>query len=139
MAFFIFTTGKKDNERKYKAIPRQFAFLFAKKQFATEELDTTMSDFRVVGDYIERKKKLIAMYEIYPYDTTHLGDEARAQFYQVVKLAYHNLPSSVQLLTKKKTATVKDYHKHFFSLYATSHKKREKLITQYQQERTRSD
>src|SRR5471030_904227 len=66
MGFFILTTGKKDNEMKYKAIPRRVGFSLAKKHYATKQLDKSISDFKIVGNYIERRKNLIAVYEIYP-------------------------------------------------------------------------
>lgn len=134
IAFITFSIGKKDNEMKFKAIPRHAKYLFSKKQHDTKQLDSTLSDFKITGNYIERKKTLIAMYEIFPSDTTLLSDEALTQFYHHIKMAIHNLPAGVMFIAKKKVCKARDYNDHFYHLYKHADEKRQDLIKQYQEE-----
>lgn len=134
VVFITFSVGKKDNESKFKAIPRHIQYLFARKQYDTKQLDASLSHFTIVGNYIERKKKLIAVYEIFPSDTMLLNDQALEQFYHHIKMVIHNLPTDVMFITKKRVCKSKDYNDHFYDLYKHAGKKRENLIKQYQEE-----
>jgi len=133
-ALFVLTKGKKQSEPRYKVLRRQLGFIFAKKHHSARDLTRDLSDVKIVGDYLQRKKTLIAMFELTPRDISLIGENALDEYYTMVKQTYHSLPTQIQLITKKRIATEKDYYPHIFSLYAASDPKREGLIRQYAQE-----
>src|SRR5664279_4326745 len=55
VALAVFTHGRKDNEMKVKSRFRHIRYLFNRKKFNTKQLDSTLSDFKITGNYIERK------------------------------------------------------------------------------------
>lgn len=129
--YALVSTLKIDHQPLYKVIPRAVTFGFSKKQFAMDELTKTTGDFKILGNYIIRKKKLIAVYEIRPFDIALLNDEERDRYYHHIKTMLHTLPMRVQLISRKETAKVEDYHEHFFSLYDTANEKVNWLIENY--------
>jgi len=136
-AVFAFGAFKKyDNQQIFSLIPRAFLYIFAKKTLSRPELEKTTGDFRIVSDYIERRKSLIAIYEIIPYDIALLNEEEQAEFYQNIKQTLHTLPAKIQIVVRKSKATVSDYQKHFFSVYKQSDKKREAVIANYHNDLT---
>ena len=132
--YALFATLKIDHQPLYKIIPRAVTFTVKKKQFSMREIGKTTGDFQVVGNYVIRKKKLIAVYEIRPFDIALLNDEERDRYYQHIKTMLHTLPGKVQLISRKQTATVSDYHEHFYSLYETANEKINWLIGNYVKE-----
>lgn len=129
--YAVVATLKIDKQPLYKIIPRGISYSVSKKQFAQNEVKKTTGDFNIVGDYIIRGKKLIAIYEIKPFDIALLNDEERERYYAHIKTMLHTLPGKVQLISRKERATVEDYHNHFFSLYETANTKLNTLIEQY--------
>ncbi len=129
--YALVATLKIDHQPLYKIIPRAVSYSFAKKQFTMRELEKTTGDFKVVGNYIIRKKKLIAVYEIRPFDIALLNDEERERYYHHIKTMLHTLPMKVQLISRKETATVEDYHEHYYSLYETANEKVNGLVENY--------
>lgn len=129
--YAIIATLKIDHQPLYKIIPRAINYSISKKQFTQKELKQTTGEFKIVGDYIIRRKKLIAVFEIKPFDIALLNDEERERYYAHIKTMLHTLPGKVQLISRKEKATVKDYHNHFFSLYETANKELNPLIEKY--------
>jgi hypothetical protein len=129
--YAIVATLKIDKQPLYKIIPRGITYAVNKKQFTHNEVKKTTGDFRIIGNYIVRKKKLIAVFEIKPFDIALLNDEERERYYAHIKTMLHTLPDKIQLISRKEKATVADYHQHFFSLYNTAHKKLNPIIEQY--------
>lgn len=129
--YAVVATLKVDKQPLYKIIPRAVSYSASKKQFAQHEVKKTTGDFNIVGDYIIRKKQLIAIFEIKPFDIALLNDEERERYYAHIKTMLHTLPGRVQLISRKEKATVEDYHNHFFSLYDTANTKINTLIEQY--------
>jgi len=129
--FALFATIKIENQSIYKVIPRAITHGTSKKKYAMKELDKTTSDFKVIDNYIVRKKRLIAMYEIRPFDIALLNEEDREQFYNKIKTTLHTLPGKVQIIVRKDIAKPVDYQEHFFSIYKSSLPNREKLIDNY--------
>lgn len=130
----LFAVGafkKYENQPIFNLIPRIFLFLFSKKILSSKELGKTTGDFKIVGDYVERRKSLITIYEIIPYDIALLNEEEQMEFYQNIKQTLHTFPSKMQIVVRKAKATVTDYQKHFFSVYKQSDKKREAVISNY--------
>lgn len=132
--YALFATLKIDHQPLYKIIPRVFTYTVKKKQFSMNGIGKSTGDFRIVGNYVIRKKKLIAVYEIRPFDIALLNDEERERYYQHIKTMLHTLPGKVQLISRKQTATVTDYHEHFYSLYETANEKINWLIGDYVRE-----
>ncbi len=83
--YALVATLKIDHQPLYKVIPRAVSFSFSKKQFSMNDLTKTTGDFKIVGNYIIRKKKLIAIYEIRPFDIALLNDEERERYYNHIK------------------------------------------------------
>ena len=83
--YAIVATLKIDKQPLYKIIPRGLSYSVSKKQFAQNELKKTTGDFRIVGDYIIRKKQLIAIFEIKPFDIALLNDEERERYYAHIR------------------------------------------------------
>lgn len=133
-ALFVLTRGRKQSEPRYKLLRRQLGFAFTKKHHSAKALARDLSDVQIIGDYLQRKKTLIAMFELMPRDISLIGETALDEYYSMVKQTYHNLPVTIQLITKKQVATEKEYYPHIFSLYATSDSKREGLVRQYAKE-----
>lgn len=131
VAFVLIATLQIDRQPLYKLIPRAVEFTARKKEYNATSLDSSTSDFRIIDNYIERKKQLIAVYEIEPFDIALLNDEDRELFYQRIKLMLHTLPGKVQFIVRKETAKQTDYQKHFFSLYTNAEKNRERFISSY--------
>jgi len=131
LLYALVATLKIDSQPIYKIIPRAITYQTSKKQFAMKELDTSTADFKIVDNYIQRKKRLIAVYEIHPFDIALLNEEDREQFYFKIKTMLHTLPGKVQLLVRKEIAKPSDYQDHFFSLYKDAEPKRERLIESY--------
>ncbi len=129
--FALIATVKIDHQPLYKIIPRAVTYTVTKKSHTLKELKKTTGDFKVVGDYLIHKKKLIAIYEIRPFDIALLNDEERERYYQHIKTMLHTLPITVQLIVRKQKAKVEDYHDHFFSLYQSGNEKTNTLIGQY--------
>ena len=129
--YAMLATVKIENQSIYKVIPRALIHSTSKKQYATKELDKTTSDFTITDNYIKRKKRLIAVYEIRPFDIALLNEEDREQFYNKIKTTLHTLPGKVQLLVRKEIAKPADYQEHFFSIYRDSLPNREHLIDNY--------
>lgn len=130
--FYALTaTVRIDNQPMYKLIPRAITHSASKKHYAMKELDTTTSDFKIIDNYIQRKKRLIAIYEIRPFDIALLNEEDREQFYSKIKTMLHTLPGKVQIIVRKEIAKPSDYQDHFFSLYKDADPKRERLIENY--------
>jgi len=129
--YALVATLKIEHQPLYKIVPRAVSFGFSKKQFTTDELGKTTGDFKVTGNYISRKKKLIAIYEIRPFDIALLNDEERERYYSHIKTVLHTLPMRVQLISRKEIATIDDYHEHFYSLYETANEKVNWLIESY--------
>lgn len=127
----ILATVKIENQSIYKVIPRAIVHKSSKKQYAMKELDKTTSDFSITDNYIKRKKRLIAVYEIRPFDIALLNEEDREQFYNKIKTTLHTLPGKVQLIVRKEIAKPADYQEHFFSIYKDSLPNRENLIDNY--------
>lgn len=131
LLFILFATLRVENQPLYTLIPRAIVFSSAKKQYRKKDLESSTADFKVQGNYIIRKKTLISIYEIEPFDIALLNDEDKEQFYQHIKMALHTLPKQIQLIVRKETATIGDYQKHFFSLYKTAEANKELLIGSY--------
>ena len=129
--YALVATLKIDNQPIYKVIPRAITYKASKKQYSMKELDTSTSDFKIIDNYIVRKKRLIVVYEIRPFDIALLNEEDREQFYFKIKTMLHTLPGKVQLIVRKEIAKPLDYQDHFFSLYKDAEPKREKLIESY--------
>ncbi len=129
--YAVIATLKIDKQPLYKIIPRAMTYSVSQKQFTHKELKRTTGDFTIVGDYIIRNKKLIAIFEIKPFDIALLNDEERNRYYSHIKTMLHTLPGKVQLISRKEKASVEDYHDHFFSLYDTANNKLNWLIEQY--------
>ncbi|MBA3723510.1 MAG: hypothetical protein H0W89_01290 [Candidatus Levybacteria bacterium] len=129
--YALVATLKIDHQPLYKVIPRAVNFSFSKKHFSMNELTKTTGDFKIVGNYIIRKKKLIAVYEIRPFDIALLNNEERDRYYHHIKTMLHTLPMRVQLISRKETAKVEDYHEHFYSLYETANEKVNWLMENY--------
>lgn len=120
-----------DKQPLYKIIPRVFRFVFSRKRFSMQQLDSTTADFTIVDRYILRRKRLIGVYEVKPFDIALLNDEDREQFYLKVKTMVHTLPGKVQFVVRKEIAKPSDYQEHFFSIYKSAEAKREHLIKNY--------
>ena len=131
VSFVLIATLRIDHQPLYRLIPRAIGFSARRKKYNAKNLETTTSDFRIVDSYIERKKQLLVVYEIEPFDVALLNDEDRELFYQRIKLMLHTLPGKVQFIVRKETARQTDYQKHFFSLYNNAQKNREKFISSY--------
>lgn len=129
--FALVATLRIEQQSLYKILPRAFLFGVSRKKHQREGLETSTGDFSVQNNYLVRRKKLVAVYEVEPYDIALLNDAEREAFYHHIKVALHTLPSQVQLIVKKEKAEVKDYQKHFFSLYKDTERKREPLIASY--------
>jgi hypothetical protein len=129
--YAIIATVKIEKQSIYKIIPRAIAHSTSKKQYETKELDKTISDFTITDNYIKRKKRLIAVYEIQPFDIALLNEEDREQFYNKIKTTLHTLPGKVQLIVRKEIAKPSDYQEHFFSIYKDALPNREQLIDNY--------
>jgi hypothetical protein len=129
--YAILATVKIENQSIYKVIPRAIVHNTSKKQYAMKELDKTTSDFAISDNYIKRKKRLIAVYEIRPFDIALLNEEDREQFYNKIKTTLHTLPGKVQLIVRKEIAKPSDYQEHFFSIYKDALPNRENLIDNY--------
>ncbi len=127
----LIATIQIENQPIVSMIPRAFGFTISKKHYGMKDLDTTTSNFSIVGNHMKRKKELIAIFEIKPYDIALLNEEDREHFYHQVQMMLHTLPKQVQLVVRKETAKVADYQSHFFSIYKNADKKREQLITEY--------
>jgi len=127
----LVATLKIDHQPLYKIIPRAFIFSLTKKTLSLGEVAKTTGDFKIIGNYIVRHKKLIGVYEIRPFDIALLNDEERERYYQHIKTMLHTLPSKVQLISRKQRAGVKDYHEHIFSLYKSSNNAINPLLEQY--------
>jgi hypothetical protein len=131
-AFYaVFITAPIDNQPVYTLIIKIARAAFSKKTFTREELAEDLANFKVVGNYLERNKNLISIFEIEPFDVALLNDEEREQFYAKLKMALHSISSRVQIIARKEIAQVSDYHKHFFSLYSQALTTREDLIKGY--------
>lgn len=131
LLYAIVATLKIDHQPLYKIIPRAINYSVSKKQFTQKELKRTTGDFSIVGDYLIRRKKLIAIFEIRPFDIALLNNEERERYYAHIKTMLHTLPGKIQLISRKEKATIEDYHDHFFSLYQTANKELNPLIEQY--------
>lgn len=130
--FFLgFITQKVDNQPIYKIIPRGSTFHTGKKEFRQKELEPYFVDFQVQDNLIIRKKSIIRIYEVEPYDIAILNDQDRENFFIKLKQMIHVLPSQVQFIVRKEKTKVKDYSSHFFSIYNQSEKDREHLINRY--------
>jgi hypothetical protein len=129
--YAILATVKIENQSIYKVIPRAIIHSSSKKHYAMRELDKSISDFSITDNYIKRKKRLIAIYEISPFDIALLNVEDREQFYNNIKTTLHTLPGKVQLLVRKEIAKPSDYQSHFFSLYKDALPNRGQLIDNY--------
>lgn len=129
--FALAATVQIDNQSIYKLIPRAVTFNSSKKKLRQDDLTESTSDFTVTGDYINRKKKLIAVFRIEPFDIALLNDEDREQFYHHIKMMLHTLPAKMQLIVRKEKANPLDYQKHFFSVYKQADKDKEDLIDEY--------
>jgi hypothetical protein len=129
---FAFGAFKKhENQPLFSLLPRALLFIFSKKTLSSKTLEKTTGDFKIVSDYVERRKSLISIYEIIPYDIALLNEEEQTEFYQNIKQTLHTFPSKIQIVVRKAKATVADYQKHFFSVYKQSDKKREAVISNY--------
>ena len=129
--FALISTIKIENQSIYKVIPRALTHSASKKKYAMKELDTTTSDFKVIDNYLIRKKRLLAMYEIHPFDIALLNEEDREQFYNKIKTTLHTLPGKVQIIVRKEIAKPSDYQEHFFSIYKSALPNRTELIDNY--------
>lgn len=129
--YAVVATLKIDKQPLYKIIPRGITYTVSKKQFTQNEVKKTTGDFKIIGNYIIRRKKLVAIFEIKPFDIALLNDEERERYYAHIKTMLHTLPGRIQLISRKERATVEDYHNHFFSLYETANTKLNTLIEQY--------
>ena len=129
--YAVLATLKIDHQPLYKIIPRALQYSVSKKQFTQKELKQTTGDFKIIGDYIVRKNRMIVVFEIRPFDIALLNDEERERYYQHIKTMLHTLPGKVQLISRKEKASVSDYHEHFFSLYETANEKLNWLVEQY--------
>lgn len=131
LGFGLIATVRVDNQPLFKIIPRAIEYSIKTKHETLPKLEKTIGDFSVIDGYIRRRNELIAMYEIEPFDIALLNDEDREQFYHHIKMMLHTLPTKIQLIVRKETATARDYQKHFFSLYKQALPTRETLITSY--------
>ena len=131
LVYSLVATIRIDNQPIYTIVPRALKHSTTKKQYAMKELDTSTSDFKIVDNYIFRKKRLITVYEVRPFDIALLNEEDREQFYLKIKTTLHTLPGKVQLIVRKEVAKSSDYQDHFFSLYKDAQPKREQLIENY--------
>src|SRR5882672_4320576 len=129
--FALVATIKIEKQSIIKVFPRAVGHIFTKKEYAMKELDKTTSDFSVIDNYVLRKNRLIAIYEIHPFDIALLNEEDREQFYYKIKTVLHTLPGKVQIIVRKEIAKPKDYQEHFFSVYKDAKPNREKLIENY--------
>lgn len=129
--FALIATIRIEQQPLYKVLPRVFMFGVSKKKYQREGLETSTGDFSVQNNYLVRRKTLCAIYEVEPYDIALLNEAERETFYHHIKIALHTLPSQVQLIVKKEKAQIKNYQKHFFSLYSNAERKREPLIAAY--------
>lgn len=131
LLYALIATIRIDNQPIHKIIPRAISHSTGKKHYAMKELDSSTSDFKIIDNYILRKKRLIVVYEIRPFDIALLNEEDRVQFYNKIKTMLHTLPSKVQLIVRKEIAKPSDYQEHFFSLYKDAEPEREQLIENY--------
>lgn len=132
--FALVATLKVEKQALFKIIPRAFQYVSSKKQFTKKETAKTTGDFKIFGNYIIRRKKLIAVFEIHPFDISLLNEEERERYYHHIKSMLHTLPGKVQLIVKKEKAKVDDYHKHFYSIFETANPKIDWLINRYVKE-----
>jgi hypothetical protein len=132
--FSLIATLKMEKQPIYKLIPRALNFSVSQKQFAKQQVRKTTGDFKILGNYIIRKKKLIAVYEILPFDIALLNEEERERFYGHIKTMLHTLPENVQLILRKERAEVESYNKHFYSLFETANPKLDWMINRYIEE-----
>ncbi len=131
LIYALVATLKIEKQPLYKIIPRAVTFSINEKHFTKKSLQRSTGDFKILGNYIVRKKKLIVMYEIRPYDIALLNDEERQRFYQHIKTMLHTLPGNVQFILRKERAQVNDYHDHFYSLFETANPQRDWLLNRY--------
>ncbi len=129
--YAVIVTLKVDKQPLYKIIPRGINFSISQKKFTQNELKKTTGDFTIIGDYILYKNRLIAIFEIKPFDIALLNEEERERYYAHIKTMLHTLPGKIQLISRKEKASVEDYHNHFFSLYDTASVKLNGLIEEY--------
>ncbi len=127
-------TQQFDNQPLYQLIPRLITYVPSKKKYREKDMPKDISDFQIRDNFIVHKSNLIAVFNIEPYDIALLNDSDREIFFNRMKASLHVLPSKIQIIVRKETATVSDYSKHFFSIYDQSERKREWLIDQYVQD-----
>lgn len=132
--FALIATLKIEKQPLFKIIPRAALFQVSQKQFTKKQASKTTGDFKIFGDYIIRKKRLIALFEIHPFDIALLNEEERERYYHHIKTMLHTLPGKVQIIVKKEKAKVNDYHKHFYSIFETANNKLDWLISRYVKE-----
>lgn len=132
--FALIATLKIEKQPLFKIIPRVVLFQTSQKQLTKKQSAKTTGDFKIFGNHIIRRKKLIAVFEIHPFDIALLNDEERERYYHHIKTMLHTLPGKVQLIVRKEKAKVDDYHKHFYSLFETANPKLDWLINIYVKE-----
>ncbi len=132
--FSLIATLKIEKQPIFKIIPRAIAFGTSQKKYTKQQISKTTGNFKIIGNYIIKKKKLICLYEILPFDIALLNEEERERFYSHIKTMLHTLPGNMQLILKKEKAEIESYNKHFYSLYETANPKLDWMINRYIEE-----
>ena len=134
LVFALIATLKIEKQPLYKIIPRAIQFNLSRKLYTKKQISQTTGNFKIIGNYIIRRKQLIAIFEIHPFDIALLNENERERFYHHIKMMLHTLPGKVQLILRKEKAKVEDYHSHFYSLFETANPKLDSLIGRYTKE-----
>ena len=134
--FITFITQRVDNQPFYKILPRALKFKTSTKEQRYSQLEPYFTDFSIKDNYIIRDNSVVTMYRIEPYDVALLNEQDREHFFVKLKQVVHLLPTEAQFIVRKEQAQESDYSSHFFSLYDSSSRSREKLIHKYIEELT---
>lgn len=129
--FMIVITIKVDRQPAFKVLPRLIKHLLTSQKQRYAQLDKYYTDFKIQDSTVVRRKSIIRIYEIEPFDIALLNSQERENFYRNIKQVIHVLPSQLQLIVRRDKAKPADYSKHFFSLYGVSNKSREGFINKY--------
>jgi hypothetical protein len=129
--FIAFITQNIDNQPIYKVVPRLLTFKSRKREKRYKDIEPYFTDFIIQDNLIVRNGSIVKMLAIEPFDVALLNEQDRENFFIRLKQAINILPTPVQLIVRKEKAEIKDYSKHFFSLYGGAKLNREALITHY--------
>lgn len=132
--FVTFITQRVDNQPIYKVAARAVSFKKSKKQNRYKDIEPYFTDFTIQDGHIYRKNNITRMYEIEPYDIALLNDQDREHFFSKLKQVIQILPIRIQFIVRKERSNLKDYSRHFFSLYKSSNLRTESHIKKYAQD-----